>query len=65
MQISTRGDAASIDNSNLQSYTQQYAVAEQATVMRYRYRYQKNTKPKLPKPIVRFYLTLNITLELI
>ena len=63
--ILARGDTASTENSNFQSYTQQYAVAEQATKVRHRYRYQNTAKPKLLKPIVRFYPTLNITLELI
>ena len=37
LKFSTRGDAASSKNSNLQGYTQQYAVEEQASNVLHRY----------------------------
>ena len=36
LKILRRGDAASSETSNFQSYTQQYAVLEQETIMRHR-----------------------------
>ena len=40
MQILTRGDAASSENSKLQGERQQYAVSEQSTKALHRYRCQ-------------------------
>ena len=54
----TRGDAASGENSNLQSHTQQYTVSEQVTCNKTQVQVPKHTKPNLPKLIVRFYPTL-------
>ena len=39
IQILTKGDTASRENSKFQGDTQQYAVAEQATEVLHRYRY--------------------------
>ena len=61
----TRGDTASSENGNFQSYTQQYAVAEQTICNETQVQVPKHTKPKLLKPVVRFSPTLNITMELI